>query len=131
MELDETRLIDGSSYHDVVNCSSQSTIRNGPSKTHQHPILRRNGDHSPQPISSKPHRILRRRRGVVRNDLRFWKDGNDDTAVGQGNAELVEVDGIGAAVGGEGGEAVAGVVGEGVEVSKVVRVHVGWVCGYE
>lgn len=51
--------------------------------------------------------------------------------MGQGNAELDEVDGIGAAVRGEGGEAVAGVVGEGVEVSKVVWVHVGWVCGYE
>lgn len=61
----------------------------------------------------------------MRNDLRSREDGNDDVAVGEGNAELVKIDGFDPAVGGEGGEAVAGVVREGVEISKVVRIHMG------
>lgn len=46
--------------------------------------------------------------------------------MGESDAELVEVDGVGVGVGG--GEAVAGVVAEAEEVSEVVRVYVTWVC---
>lgn len=44
--------------------------------------------------------------------------------MGESDAELVEVDGVGVG----GGEAVAGVVAEAEEVSEVVRVYVTWVC---
>lgn len=66
-----------------------------------------------------------------RFEFGLGEDRNDDGAVGKGGAELQRVDGVHSAGGVHCGEAVAGVAAGGVELSEVMRVDVGWVCGYQ
>lgn len=65
-----------------------------------------------------------------RYEFGLGEGGNDDGAVGEGGSELDRIDGIDSSCGVDGGEAVAGVVADGVELSEVMKVHVDWVCGY-
>lgn len=113
-----------------MNGGRQPTVGDRPSETHQ-PVIRLRRRHHPLQQALEPEA----RKGIIIINLvqesLAAEGGDDDRAVSDGGAELGEVDGLRAAVGGEGGEAVAGEVGGEQEALEAVGVQVGWGGGDE
>lgn len=107
--------------------SCQSPIRHRPAKPHQSAFRFRHRNRPLEEIFDPSSQGLI----FVILDQVFGtaEDGDNDEAVGEGDPELGGIDGLHAAVGGEGREAVAGGIGGAEEVLELEGIDEGGVGG--